>query len=162
MVVADDARRAEAAALFDAHYGQLAGWAAGILGSEAAGQDIAAEAFARLYGTLRTVREPKPFLYAVAANLIRDQWRRNRRSSAAAIEWHERAELTTSGPDLGLHDLVQRLPDSLRMAVLLHYYADLPVHDVAHVLHRPAGTIKRWLSEARTALASQWEEVPDA
>ncbi len=162
MGVAEEARRADAAALFDAHYGRLAGWAAGALGSQAAGQDVAAEAFTRLFARLRTVREPRAFLYAVAANLIRDQYRRDRRAGAAAHDLLRRTSAVVDGPDLALRDLVGRLPDRLRMPLLLHYYADLPVDDVARILHRPAGTVKRWLAEARAALATQWEEAPDA
>jgi RNA polymerase sigma-70 factor (ECF subfamily) len=62
--------------------------------------------------------------------------------------------LTGSAPveDPWLWDLVGRLPQRLRQPVLLHYYADLPVSDVARALHRPEGTIKRALSEGRALL----------
>jgi RNA polymerase sigma-70 factor, ECF subfamily len=36
--------------------------------------------------------------------------------------------------------------------VLLHYYAGLPVAEVARALNRPEGTIKRTLSDARQVL----------
>jgi DNA-directed RNA polymerase specialized sigma24 family protein len=38
--------------------------------------------------------------------------------------------------------------------VLLHYYADLPVAQIAAAIHRPVGTVKRRLHEARAALAT--------
>jgi RNA polymerase sigma-70 factor (ECF subfamily) len=38
--------------------------------------------------------------------------------------------------------------------VLLHYYADLPVEEVARLIHRPVGTVKRRLHEARRVLAA--------
>jgi RNA polymerase sigma-70 factor (ECF subfamily) len=40
----------------------------------------------------------------------------------------------------------------LREVVLLHYYADLPVAEVAAAIHRPVGTVKRRLHEARALL----------
>ena len=50
-------------------------------------------------------------------------------------------------------DAVDRLPPGLRDVVLLHYYADLPVEDVARAIRRPAGTVKRRLHEARALLS---------
>ena len=54
---------------------------------------------------------------------------------------------------------VERLPKKLRDVVLLHYWSDLTVTDVAAAVGRPAGTVKRQLSEARALLAG---EVADA
>jgi RNA polymerase sigma-70 factor (ECF subfamily) len=53
---------------------------------------------------------------------------------------------------------VGRLPDRLRDVVLLHYYADLPVGEVATAVRRPPGTVKRQLSEARAVLAQDLED----
>ena len=55
--------------------------------------------------------------------------------------------------DAGVRELVDRLPDRLRKAALLHYYADLPVKEVARLLHRPEGTIRQRLHQARRILA---------
>jgi RNA polymerase sigma-70 factor (ECF subfamily) len=52
-----------------------------------------------------------------------------------------------------VRDLVERLPERLRSATVLHYYADLPVEQVARLLHRPEGTIRQRLHEARRLLA---------
>jgi DNA-directed RNA polymerase specialized sigma24 family protein len=42
--------------------------------------------------------------------------------------------------------------------VLLYYYADMSVDEVAAALHRPPGTIKRTLSDARSKLHSMLED----
>jgi RNA polymerase sigma-70 factor (ECF subfamily) len=54
--------------------------------------------------------------------------------------------------DLTVRDLVERLPDKLRVPVLLYYWTDRSVQEVADLLRRPAGTIKRQLHEARDLL----------
>jgi RNA polymerase sigma-70 factor (ECF subfamily) len=59
--------------------------------------------------------------------------------------------------DPWLRDLVERLPKRLRTPVLLHYYADLPVNEVAATLHLPLGTAKRRLHEARALLRETLE-----
>ena len=48
---------------------------------------------------------------------------------------------------------VMGIPEKLRDVVLLHYFADLPVAQVAAAVGRPEGTVKRQLSEARALLA---------
>ena len=66
----------------------------------------------------------------------------------------------TSAPacDPWLRDLVERLPDRMRAPVLLHYYADMSIDEVAAALHRPPGTIKRTLSDARSKLHTWLED----
>ena len=62
-----------------------------------------------------------------------------------------------------LLESLAKLPERMRVAVVLHYYADLRVHEVAAVLDRSPNTIKSELREAlrrlRTELA---EERADA
>jgi RNA polymerase sigma-70 factor (ECF subfamily) len=58
-----------------------------------------------------------------------------------------------SSVDHGLRALVDSLPERLRIPVLLHYYADLPIKEVARVMHRPLGSVKSRLNEARCRLA---------
>ena len=45
----------------------------------------------------------------------------------------------------------------MRVPVLLHYYADMSIAEVAAALHRPKGTIKRMLFDARARLHSMLE-----
>lgn len=146
-------RDARARQLWTAYYGPLSGWTLALVGDREVAHDIVSEAFTRLLGRWTTVREPQPFLYTVAGNLARDHWRAQARDTRLL----ERAGRLTDGAVLAadpwLRDLVERLPERLRMPVLLHYYADLPVAAVAQALGRPEGTIKRELSEGRAALA---------
>ena len=48
--------------------------------------------------------------------------------------------------------LVLSLPRDQRAAVVLYYYEDLPVADIASLLRVPAGTVKSRLSRARDKL----------
>ncbi len=77
-----------------------------------------------------------------------------RRRTVLALLSRER-EATTGGGDDTVRDLVFALPAKLREPVLLHYFADLPVTEVARLLHSPVGTTKRRLSDARSALQQQ-------
>ncbi len=157
----EGSRVSQAADLFDMLYAPLAGWAAAALGDEEAGHDVAAEAFTRLFARLSSVRSPRPFLYAVAANLIRDRWRAQAHDRALLSLLEQQQPQVWPAPDVSVRDIVERLPERLRLPVLLHYYADLPVAEAARVLHRPVGSVKRALSEARAALAPLLLETSD-
>jgi RNA polymerase sigma-70 factor (ECF subfamily) len=148
----------QARAVWDLHYRPLAGYCASILASADLGAEVAAEAFVRLWSRWSSVDDPRGFLYVVATNLCRDHWRRAARERRAV---HQLGHGLTDVPavDPWLRDLVDRLPDKLRKPVLLHYYADLPVAEVARALHRPEGTVKRQLSEARALLADSIEDL---
>jgi RNA polymerase sigma-70 factor (ECF subfamily) len=152
-----DERDPAVVALWSEHYGRLAGWCAALVGDQEAAHDIAAESFVRLLSRWRTVSDPRGFLYVTALNLIRDRWRgadRGRRLVERLRTQREAPEVATGW----LGDVVRRLPERLRETVVLHYYADLSVEDVASALGRPAGSVKRQLSEARDLLAVMLRE----
>ncbi|MNP40386.1 ECF RNA polymerase sigma factor SigW [compost metagenome] len=56
-----------------------------------------------------------------------------------------------------VQDSVCRLPDMLRMPVLLFYMGGLSVREVAEALHLPQGTVKTRLYQARQQLKSELE-----
>src|SRR5579859_2523949 len=72
-----------AAELFAAHYGRLAGWCRKLLDDDETAHEVAMEAFTRLLGRLRKVDDPVGYLYVIAANLVRDHWRKTKREREA-------------------------------------------------------------------------------
>ena len=51
-----------------------------------------------------------------------------------------------------LHEAVKRLPDKLRMTIILYYYRDMDINQTAQSLHVPPGTVKSRLSKAKKLL----------
>lgn len=145
-----------AQALFETHYPPLVRYCTGLCGDAELGKEVAAEAFTRLLARWTKAREPAALLHVIATNLIRRQWREAARQRRMLLDLSTtQAQAPT---DSGLQDLVERLPQRLRVPVLLHYYADLPVEQVAVAVHRPAGTVRRWLAEGRALLRAELEE----
>jgi RNA polymerase sigma-70 factor (ECF subfamily) len=140
--------------LYRAEYAGLAGYCTALTGDVQLARDITQEAFARLFARWVGVREPKAYVYYVATNLARRHWRRSKREREIYDEIGHRPAAEATAHDPWLRDLVERLPERLREAVLLHYYADLSVADVAILTKRPVGTVKRRLHEARQLLAT--------
>jgi RNA polymerase sigma-70 factor (ECF subfamily) len=149
--------------LYDVHYARLAGWTAKLVGDTDLAHDLATEAFLKLFREFARVEDPRPWLYTVTANLVRDHWRKRGRE-AAAYRRHEagRDDVTRDGDHattLTVRDAVEALPDRLRAVVMLHYFADLPVATVARQLEKSEGTIKRDLFDARQRMATMLGEI---
>jgi len=51
-----------------------------------------------------------------------------------------------------LHAAVQRLPEKLRLAVVLYYFRELNIGETAEILNIPPGTVKSRLSKSRILL----------
>jgi RNA polymerase sigma-70 factor (ECF subfamily) len=139
------------AAFFAATWTPLSGYAHTLTGDAGVGDELAQEALSRVYSRYALLREPRAYAFRVVSNLARDRWKNLARERST---WEGLSqETTTPGPDGGILDAVQRLRPTHREVLLLHYWADMTVEEVAAVLHRPSGTVKRWLSEARTCLS---------
>ena len=160
-VAAPTLTRDEAARLlWDLHYASLSGWCGALLGDADAAHDIASEAFTRLLSRWVLVHDPKGYLYVTATNLVRDRWRREQRDRRLMERLEQTTQTSTPAVDPWLRDLVERLPERMRVPVLLYYYADLSVGEIARALHRPEGSIKRLLHDARKSLHSMLEVEP--
>lgn len=157
-VAATTLTRDEAArVLWNMHYAPLAGWCAALVGDRDTAHDIASEAFTRLLSRWLTVHDPKGYLYVTATNLVRDRWRREQRDRKLCLRLQQTTPTSTPAADPWLRDLVERLPERMRVPVLLHYYADMSIAEVAGALHRPEGTVKRILFDARARLLCMLE-----
>ncbi len=147
-------QEAAASELFAALYPRLAGWCRRLVDDDGTAHEIASEAFTRLWARWSKVEEPRGFLYVTAANLVRDHWRRTERERRTLRRVS--AEALTGGPgpddDPSVRLVVNSLPRRLRVPVLLYYYADLPVREVAELTGRKEGTVKADLHAAREML----------
>ncbi|MER8225749.1 RNA polymerase sigma factor [Streptomyces sp. NPDC094143] len=148
------ARERAAAELFAALYPRLAGWCRRLVDDDETAHEIASEAFTRLWARWTAVAEPHGFLYVTAANLVRDHWRRLERERRTVRRVTAEAAVSPSAEpaDPSIRLIVQSLPDRLRVPILLHYYADMPIREVSALTGRKEGTVKADLHAAREPL----------
>ena len=103
--------------LFRAHYPKLAGWVRRTVGDDDTAHEIASEAFVRLLSRPAGVDNPQSYLHAIAANLIRDHWRRSereRRAIRSVTAGAVAGSVTCPPPDLDVRGLLASLPPRLR------------------------------------------------
>ncbi|WP_042176796.1 RNA polymerase sigma factor [Streptomyces sp. NBRC 110035] len=147
-------REKAASELFAALYPRLAGWCRRLVDDDETAHEIASEAFTRLWARWTTVSEPRGFLYVTAANLVQDHWRKLERERRAVRRATTEASLSSQPEqaDPSVRLLVQALPERLRVPILLHYYADMPIREVSVLTGRKEGTVKADLHAARELL----------
>ncbi len=102
--------------------------------------------------------------YRIATNASLDELRKRRRRPALhAVDEEHRPEpvdpradnYANQFPDrLLLDDALERLPEDLRVAVVLRDVADLDYAEIAETLDVPIGTVKSRISRGRAALAA--------
>lgn len=131
-----------------------------LVGDPQLAEDLVTEAFARLLTHWDTVRSPRPWLYATTAHLVSDHWRKRGREAAAYDRLQQGVVRAVEQPDvldrvdlLWVRAAVEQLPARLRLTVVLHYFLDLPVAEVALRLGKSEGAVKRDLHDARMLLA---------
>jgi len=156
-VLGTAAREAGFRDFYAANFGDVAGYALALTSSRALAEEVAQEAMTAVYARWGGLREPRAYAFKVARNVAQDGWKSRNRELATWADLAAGSE-PSALPDHTLWDAVRRLPPPLAEVVLLRYFADLRVEDVATALRRPPGTIKRRLFEARAMLATTLED----
>jgi len=138
-----------------------------LTGNEILAQDITQETFLRMIRAIKGGSAPqrfKPWLYRIASNLCYDMWR------SAVYRYEEVCDVGGRGElaEGNMIDLLERqelrarvikavtdLPMDIRQTVVLHYYEDMKVKDIASVMDIPEGTVKSRLHRAYRLLKEQ-------
>lgn len=117
-------------------------------GNRALGEELAQEALARLclrWAQVRDMRSPEAWVHRVGINLANSYFRRR----LVEMRAHRRTrgtETATREPDaadaIAIRKAVASLPRRQRAAVVLRYYADLKVSEVADLMDCPESTVK--------------------
>lgn len=110
----------------------------------------------------------EPWLTKICVNTYRNALRRAVRSPLLNFRTNEeqdallRAVPAPEEPDYApLHAAIARLPERLRVAVILFYFQDMDVAAAARALGVPEGTIKSRLHKARIRLKEALEDETD-
>lgn len=137
-----------------------------LTGDRHTAEDLMQEAFVRVFGRFRDLREPASFeryLRRTLVNLTNSRFRRLR-TERAYLERRRVEPPPPSIPDLAARDemwgALQQLPPRQRAAIVLRFYEDLSEAQTADVLRCPVGTVKSLVSRGLARLRS--EVAPDA
>lgn len=152
-------------ALYDASYRRLVVQVYAICGDLPTAEDAVQDAFvtALLKGSqLARISNPEAWVRGVAINKVRHGWRH-----ASVVRRYQARLPGPQGPvevgpeHVAIVTALQGVDTDQRVAVVLHYLADLPVAEVALQLGVSEGTVKSRLSRARGRLAPLLDDNPN-
>ena len=138
--------------------GRLRRFLASLCGDAALADDIAQEALVRAYvSSDRFVGNFKAWLFRIAYNCFIDNLRRVPAPSTDldSPEVLHLADGTASDAAFRHEELqraLNRIPEKERTAIVLHYFEDLPIREIAAIMQIPSGTVKYYLSVGRNHL----------
>ncbi|TMR39458.1 sigma-70 family RNA polymerase sigma factor [Nonomuraea zeae] len=151
------------AELYGAYRGLVFSTALRLSGRWADAEDLTAEAFLRAYRALAgydrdrvAALQPRAWLMTILMNVWRNCARTRsrkpppdlREEPVDTVDPGEGVEAAAVRHETGdeLAELLGRLPDEQRAAVVLRHVVDLPVSEIAEVLKIPQGTVKSHVS----------------
>jgi len=147
------------AELYERHAGAAIGLAYLLTGDRYLAEDLVQEAFVRVAGRFRHLRDAGAFegyLRRTVVNLFTSQLRRRRVERAYLEREASRAPAAVDAPDVAGRDelwrAVQRLPERQRAAVVLRYYEDLSEREVAKLLGCSPAAAKSLIQRGMQAL----------
>lgn len=166
VVLAREGSTEAASVLFD-RYWQLT-WrsAYAVTASRELADDAAQEAIVKAFGALERFDETRPlapWLKRIAVNAAIDLARRRRASELVGEKpsFHDWSLGEAAAEDVRawvVADAVAALDPDKRLVVVLHYWLDLALDEVAGLLGAPLGTVASRLARAKAELRTVLEE----
>ncbi len=125
--------------------------------------DAIQEAACKAYLTVHQLKHPEFFSTWLFRILIHECYRLLKKGQK--IMPYEESELLNRLQEqksvmeypIDLSDAIQHLNHSQQMAIILFYYHDLPIKDIAEVMEKPVSTIKTYLHRGKKQLKRELE-----
>jgi len=155
-------------ALYTAHYRSLVRLAALLLDDVGASEEVVQDAYVKMHGAWRRIREPEAalgYLRTTVVNLARSRLRHRQ-----VVQKHRPAPMPDApSAEHGALDRLERdrlvralhtLPTRQRECLVLRYYGDLSEAQIAETMGISRGAVKSHASRGMAALRAALEETP--
>lgn len=135
------------------------------LANESDAEELVNATFAKVVANIDGYLEQSAFfawMCQILTNEFRDSVKRKSKSAVIypgvvpdVVDEKAQDEIFDNLDHSLLRDAIERLPEDMRKAVVLHYFMDMPVREAARILGTPAGTVAWRLHVARDMLAAK-------
>lgn len=160
-------------ALYDRYFDRIYSYAYNHTGSHDEAEDVTAQTFKQAFENLARFEwrglPMGAWLYRIASNVITGMHRRSRPTAA----FEEAFEVPNSGPtpedsflqgeqNAQLLEMVRRLPDAQRQAILLRFSQGLSYAEIAEAIDRTEGAVKQLIHRALVTLRENLKQAEAA
>lgn len=119
-----------------------------LVGTNAEAEDLVQDSFVEVSRRLDEIRKPGAYLRSAVVSRCRSALRRRR-----VMDMHPPEPPANLTSDAGeLWDVLSRLPEDQRIAVVLRYYGGYRASEIATILEMPAATVRSHLRRGLAAL----------
>ena len=127
-------------------------------------QDLTQETFIKVFMNIRKVKSVehfKPWMCMIARNLVRDYFRRIKRSNTISFEsvkdFHGRSNIEMTRRRMIIQNALAKLTEKDQMLLTLTYYEGMKLDEVAEVMKMTPSNVKISIHRARKRLRKQLE-----
>ncbi|MBP2242461.1 RNA polymerase sigma-70 factor (ECF subfamily) [Cytobacillus eiseniae] len=146
--------------LMQLHKERLLRIAISYLRNEGEALEALQEVTVRAYCSIKKVKHATYFstwLIRIMINYCHDQSRKRKRNADSSVI-DQLVETVDYNRSLEIEEALQRIDSRCREVIILKYYHDLKIKDIAEILESPESTIKTWLYKGLQALRDQLDE----
>lgn len=149
---ATDDRVVQLDALYRVEYAGMVRLAYTLLADNAEAEEIVQDSFVEVHRRWQEIRKPGAYLRSAVVSRCRSALQRRKLRLAHAVE-----QPGVSAAAGELWDVLTRLSDEQRVAVVLRYYGGYSAADIATMLDMPAATVRSHLRRGLAALRKELE-----
>lgn len=137
--------------LYQVEYVGMVRLAFTLVGNNAEAEDLVQDSFVEVSRRLAEIRKPGAYLRSAVVSRCKSALRRRR-----VMAMHSPEAPAGLASDAGeLWDVLDRLPEDQRIAVVLRYYGGYRASEIAKITDTPAATVRSHLRRGLTALRKE-------
>ncbi|SET48128.1 sigma-70 family RNA polymerase sigma factor [Paenibacillus sp. NFR01] len=139
----------------------LYGIAYSYLRNEADALEALQEATCRAWQHRKRLKDQErfdPWVIRILINCCHDELKRRKRTAVAALPADDTVMEMQSGRNLDLEQALDQVKLKYRQVLVLKYYRDMTLTEIAKVLDKPEGTIKTWLHKGLGQLRGKMKD----
>ncbi len=122
-----------------------------LVGSNAEAEDLVQDSFVEVAGRMDEIRKPGAYLRSAVVSRCRSALRRRR-----VMSMHPPEPPAGLANDAGeLWDVLSKLPEDQRIAVVLRYYGGYKASEIAKIVDMPGATVRSHLRRGLAALRKE-------
>lgn len=124
--------------------------------------DLVGSTILKGYQNIRTLKKPewfKTWLTKILINTAKDELKKAVYYDEIDENWiSDRYQAVSLEEHLDLNSAIEHLPEKYRMVIVLKYFSELSIREIAYIMSAPEGTVKAYLSRARDELKKTLKE----